>query len=407
MHLLIIGHTAHYWRDGQIVGWGPTVKEVDWLAQVFDRVTHLACMHDGSAPPSALPYKSDKVRCVFVPPAGGLSLRDKARVALNAPLYIRAILRCIPQADVVQVRCPGGLGMYGMVLASLFRGKQGWAKYAGNWVESGRVPLSFSFQRWWLRAGLFGGPVTINGKWPNQPEHIFAFDNPSLTLEDIRRARGPARAKVLDKPIRLVFVGRTDTAKGLGVALEVVERLRASCPQLSLDVLGDGPGRPKFESLARQMGLADTVRFAGWVPHDRVRDFLGRAHFMLLPSMTEGWPKVLSEAMTYGVVPIASQVSAIPQVLAEVGSGVALPADDVAGFVQAILFIMDDPAGWREMVEAGLRAASRFSYERYLVRLDEMFEAFYGSSPFDARRLQDLREQVRASESHPGQAGGL
>jgi hypothetical protein len=78
-----------------------------------------------------------------------------------------------------------------------------------------------------------------------------------------------------------------------------------------------------------------------------------------------------------------------------------MPADDVTGFVQAILSIVDNPARWREMVGAGLRAAPRFSYERYLVRLDEMFEAFYGTSPFDARRLQDLRRQVRVSVPHP------
>jgi glycosyltransferase involved in cell wall biosynthesis len=148
------------------------------------------------------------------------------------------------------------------------------------------------------------------------------------------------------------------------------------------------------------MGLSSIVQFHGWVPHERVNDHMGRAHFILLPSSaSEGWPKVLSEAMAHGVVPIASRVSAIPQVLAEVGSGVTLPAGDVAGFVRAIRDIVDHPARWRQMVEAGLNAAHRFTYERYLVRLDEMFEAFYGSSPFDAQRLQRFREQVRAAQA--------
>ena len=410
MHLLIIGHTAHYIRDGQpaaprlcgaprlrgaasgIVGWGPTVKEIDWLAQAFDRVTHLACLHDGPAPPSALPYRSDRVRCVFVPPAGGLSAQDKSRVLLYAPAYVRSILQHIPPADVVHVRCPGSLGMYGMVLASLFRGKQAWFKYAGNWAESGRMPLSFRFQRGWLRAGLGGGPVTINGRWPNQPDHVFTFDNPSLTLDDVRRARNLARAKSLASPIRFVFAGRTETAKGLGTALQIVATLRAHCPELVLDVLGDGPERPAFERMSHEMGLASVVQFHSWVPHDRVSEHLAQAHFVLLPSSaSEGWPKVLSEAMAHGAVPIASQVSAIPQVLAEIGSGAALPANDVAGFVRAIQEIASHPRQWREMVEAGLGAAPRFTYERYLVRLDETFKAFYGSSPFDTRVIQGFR----------------
>jgi glycosyltransferase involved in cell wall biosynthesis len=263
------------------------------------------------------------------------------------------------------------------------------------------MPPSFIFQRWWLRKGFIKGPITINGRWPGQPDHAFSFDNPSLTLEDIRQARGLACAKVLERPIRFIYVGRIVTAKGLGVILEIMRQLRlhygdTQSPQISLDILGDGHERAQFESLSEQMGLANTVRFHGWVSHDRVHDFLCRSHFMLLPSQTEGWPKVLSEAMAHGVVPITSQVSAIPQTLAEVGTGVVLPPDDASGFVRAIQTIVQDRPRWRQMVQAGLDAAPRFSYEYYLIRLDDMFRAFYGSSPFSEQALGTIREQFRA-----------
>ena len=41
------------------------------------------------------------------------------------------------------------------------------------------------FQRKWLRRGLFGGPVTVNGRWPQQPQHVHSFDNPSMTLREV------------------------------------------------------------------------------------------------------------------------------------------------------------------------------------------------------------------------------
>ena len=402
MHLLVIGHTAHYRREGQVVGWGPTVREIDWLARVFDRVTHLACFHSGPAPQSALPYAAaDKVRLVLVPPAGGFTLGHKARAILNGGRYSRAIIQALSDADVVQVRCPGILGMYGMILVSLLSHSQKWAKYAGNWVETGRIPASFRLQRWWLRAGMLGGPVTINGRWPQQREHLYTFDNPSLTLDAVRQATVRANAKKLEEPIRFVFAGRADRAKGLGVALEIVRQLLEHYPHLSLDVLGDSPERADYEEWCRQEGLSSAVLFHGWVPHERACDFYARSHFMLLPSETEGWPKVLSEAMAYGVVPISSQVSAIPQVLAEAGTGVALPARDIDGYVQAIRAIIDQPSTWREMVKAGLAVAPRFTFERYLVCLDDMLRAFYGSSPLDAEVVQTLRDQFDA----PGKAG--
>jgi glycosyltransferase involved in cell wall biosynthesis len=394
MHLLIIGHTAHYLKDGQIVGWGPTVREVNWLARAFDRVTHLASFHPGPAPASALPYDTDRVRCAFVDPAGGLDLRKKLQVLLAAPQYVQAIQHEIPRADVIQVRCPGSLGLYGMILASLYRKKPRWTKYAGNWIETGKLPPSFAFQRWWLKSGLSRGPITVNGRWPGQPGHIFSFDNPSLSIEEIEMARNIALEKRLEAPARLVFVGNVEEAKGTGIALLVVKRLLELGFDLRFDLVGDGPQRSHFEQMSADLGLGAATTFHGWVPHERVKQYLNRAHFILLPSQTEGWPKVLSEAMAYGVAPVASQVSAIPQILDETGAGFALPPQDIAGLSTAIAGAIRQPERWKAMSLAGIAAAPRFSYERYLVALDEMFRTYYGDSPMKEEVIEEVRGKI-------------
>jgi glycosyltransferase involved in cell wall biosynthesis len=399
MQLLIISHTAHYRRDGRIVGWGPTVKEINWLARAFDRVTHVASFHPGPTPKSALPYDTDKVRFVGVPPAGGLTLREKARVILHAPQYIQAILRNLGEPDVIHVRCPGSLGMYGMVVLLFVGRRLRWLKYGGNWVETGRMPISFAFQRWWLKHGLSRGPVTVNGRWENQPSHVFSFLNPSMTLQDIQVAQDRSLDKQLGKPTRFVFAGRTDTAKGLGRSLEILKGITQYSGDVHFDVLGDGPERPKFEQMTGELGLTEKVTFRGWIPHDQIPNYLARSHFMLLPSDTEGWPKVLSEAMSHGVVPIASNVSAIPQILNQTKAGVALPVDAVDEFVGAIIGIMGDSQKWKEMSLAGIEAAPLFTYERYLMALDEMFISAYGFSPLRQEVLMEIRGQVEAMEN--------
>jgi glycosyltransferase involved in cell wall biosynthesis len=260
------------------------------------------------------------------------------------------------------------------------------------------MAVSHRFQRDWLHRGLFAGPVTVNGRWPGQPQHVYTFDNPSLTLQDVEQARGAVLGKRLERPVRMLFVGRTAAAKGLGVVLQAVRDLLvgeegASGLELSLDVLGDGSERATFERQSHELGLDGVVRFHGWVGHTDVYAHLRDAHLVLLPSQTEGWPKVLSEAMAFGVVPVSSQVSAIPQVLAETGTGMALPPGNVRGYVQAIRQLVGEPALWRQMVEAGLRAAPRFTYERYLLRLDEMLRGVYGESGFDRRLTDELSAQ--------------
>jgi glycosyltransferase involved in cell wall biosynthesis len=395
MRLLIIGHTAHYLRDGQIVGWGPTIKEVNWLARVFDSLTHLACFHDGTAPDSALPYDTDKINFVSVPPAGGLTLQDKLQFFQVSPQYISAIRKSLPTADVIQVRLPGPLGLCAMLIMGFERLKIRWTKYAGNWGATETITSSHAFQRWWLKRGFTHGPVTVNGKWPNSPQHIYSFDNPSLTLNEISRARVYCKEKQLVSPIKMIFVGRLEPAKGVDFCLDIIHKMHNQVG-VHLAVLGDGPERSKLQAKSALLKIEPFVTFHGWVPHDEVKRHLAEAHFILLPSASEGWPKVLSEAMAYGVVPVASNVSAIPQILSETQTGFALPPSDVDQYVQAILDLVKEPFKWKAMIDSGLRAAPRFSYEQYILNLDKMFHSYYGASPMNQSEVNKLREQIES-----------
>jgi glycosyltransferase involved in cell wall biosynthesis len=204
-----------------------------------------------------------------------------------------------------------------------------------------------------------------------------------------------ALAKRLEAPARLVFVGNVEAAKGIETALQVVRELVKMGFDLRFDIFGDGPERPEYEQASADLSLAGITSFHGWVSHDQVKESLGRAHFILLPSTSsEGWPKVLSEAMTFGVIPVASNISAIPQVLKDAGAGYALPAQNVAGFSAAIAETLKEPERWKAMSLAGIAAAPRFSYERYLVALDEMFRLYYGYSPMRAGVIEGMREKL-------------
>src|SRR5262249_50710301 len=93
VRLLIISGMPHHQRDGQVVGWGPTAQEIDQLAQLFDNIRHIAPLHPGPAPASALPYRSKRIEFLPVPPAGGTRWRDKGNILLCYPRYLRTILR--------------------------------------------------------------------------------------------------------------------------------------------------------------------------------------------------------------------------------------------------------------------------------------------------------------------------
>lgn len=368
MRLLIISNMAHYYRDGQLVGHGSTATEIGYLAQLFEQVTHIGCLHPGQAPASFLPYRTENIRFVPLEPTGGTRFRDKLRIAEHMPGYAKAILGELPKADIVHVRCPANISLLAIVLLAFVRSPRlRWVKYAGNWQPTRREAWSSWFQRWWLKRGFHRGFVTVNGEWPGQPAHVRQFINPCLTDEELQVATEIARAKTLSHPLRLLFVGAVNGAKGVGRALQVVQRLRQQAVPVVFDIIGDGSSRNEVESLAAELGIADCVRFHGALPRTRLNDFYAQAHIMLFPTdSSEGWPKILSEGMAYGVVPVSGNVSSIPQYLKRFQVGKALDPYDIEAFTQAVIMYYLHPDIWKQESLNGLELARQFTYSHYL-----------------------------------------
>ncbi len=373
MRLLIISNLAHYERDGQVVARGPVMREFGALSRVFDEIYNIAPLYRGEAPAFAMPYPSDQIHLIPVPPAGGTRLIDKLILLSRYPSYMSTILRELFRADVVHVRCPSNLGLLAiLILAFVPKPRLRWVKYGGAWIPSTNDAWTSHLQRWWLRHGFHRGTVSVNGEWPNQAPHVYAFVNPCLTVSELEEGGRIGKTKTLSSPVRLLFVGRLDEKKGITRALQIMSDLIGSGVPATFSVVGDGPNRPEYEALTRQLNIESLVIFHGWLPRPKINPLYAESHFLLLPSDTEGWPKVLSEAMAYGVVPIASAVGSIPLYLGKFSSGRCFPAKNVASYSTAIIEYVNHPDQWKIESDHSLNAARFFSYDTYLERVCTM-----------------------------------
>jgi len=337
-----------------------------------------------------LPYSSERVRLVPVPFAGGDSLAAKASLLLVARQYITTMMRELreldPENDAVHVRCPAPVSLVAIMLMSVLRSpRKRWVKYAGNWHPEHFDSIGYAIQRWWLKGDFARAKVSVNGYWPDQPRHVTAFVNPCLTSDELN-ATGPRTGTKL-APLRLVFVGRVEEKKGVRRALEIVKRLLAQGLDVRFDIIGDGPQRAEFESFAA-IALQNRVTFHGWVPRPALGPFLTEAHLMLFPSdCSEGWPKVLSEGMAYGVVPVASNVGSIPHYLRECEVGATCNPYDLDAFANAVALYASQPDRWEIESIRSMRAAERFTYDLYLdnvCRLLDLKQGVPGCERFDA-----------------------
>lgn len=307
--LVIISHTEHFLRGQQAVGWGSTITEINYLSQYWKEVVHIACLHPGKAPQSSLPYTKDNIRFEAIPPFGGTSWKDKVSIFFKMPNILRVIKKEIKDATEVQLRLPTGIGVVLLPWFSLKKRKYTfWVKYAGNWVQE-NPPIGYAFQLWWLKKNLAKCIVTINGKWPNQPNHCISFENPCLTTEEIKLAEPIVAEKKFSPPYKLLFIGQLVRTKGVDRILDALENI----PQEKVSQIvfaGNGPDINAYRKKAEKISIE--CHFPGFQSREKVHDLLKESHFLLLPSDTEGFPKVVAEAATYGVISVVTEVSSIP-----------------------------------------------------------------------------------------------
>ena len=253
MKLLIISHTPHYLKNDSIVGWGSTIREIDQLATLFEKVTHLAPLHPGTAPNSSLPYTAKNVQYAPVNPAGGANFKEKLGILWRIPHWLVKMKQQMIHADVVHIRCPASISLVALFAARLWaRGKPTWVKYAGDWQPMSNEPFSYTFQRWWLNHNFHKGIVTINSHYKNQPLNVITFTNPSLSTQECEQANKDARNKHLDEPLNILFVGRIEEAKGAGRVIEIAEQLKSKNIHFIINMIGDGPHKENYKKIIRK-----------------------------------------------------------------------------------------------------------------------------------------------------------
>lgn len=184
-------------------------------------------------------------------------------------------------------------------------------------------------------------------------------------------ANGGARPYEGAQP-RLLCVGRLIPIKGHLVLLRALAQARARVPDVILDVAGRGPLEPALRSYARELGLADAVRFLGFVsPVERA---IEEAAIVVVPSIGEGFGMVALEAMERSRPVIASAVGGLSEIVADSETGVVVPPGDADALGDAIAALAGDLSRARSMGVAGReRAIAEFPPDRCADRVEELY----------------------------------
>jgi glycosyltransferase involved in cell wall biosynthesis len=176
-------------------------------------------------------------------------------------------------------------------------------------------------------------------------------------LDDIPGAWGVNAPDDVPESARvLVAVARLTEQKGIDVAIRALAELPED---VVLVVLGEGPERAALQRLARELGVDTRVFLLGRVPD--VAAWLGRATVLVHPARWEGFGLGVLEAMLAGLPVVATNVSALPELVVDGETGVLVAPDDVYALARAVERALEHP----ELGEGGrARARTEFSVAR-------------------------------------------
>lgn len=398
-NLLIVSSAIHYRHGGGLFAYGPYAREIDIWADIFPRVSIAAPCRDEAPPGDCLPFTRANIEVVPQLETGGDDFRAKAKQVLLLPALVFGLCRAMRRADAIHVRCPGNLGLLGIFLAPLFS-RRLVAKYAGQWCGYAGEPWTARLQRALLGSAWWRAPVTVYGRWANQPPQVVSFFTSIMTDEQVARAREAASRKRFDHaPLRVLYVGRLYDGKNVDVLLAALGGLKAQGVELSCDIVGEGHLRASLEGQVASLGLRGSVEFAGGVDFGRVLEYYERADVLVLASENEGWPKAIAEGMAFGLVCVGSDTGFVPEMLGE-GRGVVVPPGDAAALALALRRIADSPAECARMSERASAWARKYSLEGLREALRELFAARWNVA-LDATPRSDVSAAPRGSEVSP------
>ena len=213
------------------------------------------------------------------------------------------------------------------------------------------------------------------------PENKIEVVLPGLDLDAFGRTdqRSPVRAElgVEDSEHLVLFVGRLRTVKGVEFGIRAFAKALEQNPNMKLALAGEGDQRSYLESLSEELGIRDHVNFLG--ARKDLPNVLSACDSVIMPSLTEGFPRVAIEAMACSKPIIATRVGGIPEAIIHNKSGILVPSKDIEAMANAIVNIANNSELATRLGDAAReRTEQYYSASKYVARLDEMYTRLAG-----------------------------
>ncbi len=174
-------------------------------------------------------------------------------------------------------------------------------------------------------------------------------------------------------------IGRLMPVKGQDTLLRAMPTILASQPDVRLMFIGDGPDRPALNQRVHELGLKGHVIFTGQL--ETITEALQALELVVMPSIREGLPYTLLEAMAAGKPVVASAVGGLAETIRHLDNGVLFRPGDAQALAHAVLGLLNDANLAHHIAEQARHTADAYDINRHVNRLMEIYHAVAEGHP--------------------------
>lgn len=169
----------------------------------------------------------------------------------------------------------------------------------------------------------------------------------------------------------IAIISRLAKGKGHDVFLRAA-KLVLEKTDAEFWIVGNGEQKECIKQMICALGLENAVKMLGY--RNDIPEVLGKTSMLVLPSVAEGIPRVIMEALRMKVPVIATPVGGIPEILDYGQAGILIPEKNPCALAEKIMYLLNNPDEARQIADAGYKISDRFSIEKMIKNLEILYE---------------------------------
>lgn len=178
-------------------------------------------------------------------------------------------------------------------------------------------------------------------------------------------------------------MGRLEPSKGRDVLLVAFSRLLRDYPSARLIIVGDGSLKQELIRLSKTLGVENSVVFTGFVPFEEILSLLARFSIFVLPSLSEGMPNALLQAMAAGLPVVATRVGGVPEFVEDHVDGLLVEPSNPDELARAIRELMSSESLRRTLGQNAKAKAANYSFDRVMQTYESLLSGQSGTTSPD------------------------